>query len=83
MLEVHWPAEKEQLANRPIRVNNLPEVNNGWKGPGRYILPLVSAGAEYQVATVPRSPGYDRFDARIYEDTPVTREQLKQIRPSE
>lgn len=68
--------------DKPLVVTNLPQVSleNGWQGPGPYILPLVKEGDKYQVASIPRSPGYGGGWPRIYRVTPETILQLRQIR---
>jgi hypothetical protein len=75
-----------------IVVENLPEMGeeNGWDGPGRYILPLVKSSATrpdvFVVARIPRSPGYpsrlgdSHSRERIYPENPETRGQLEKIR---
>ena len=81
--EVHWPAGSADLVGKTITVANLPSVPSslGYRGPGEYILPLVSGEAphEYRIARLPRSPGFD-IDARlIYPLLPITRQQLEAI----
>src|SRR5207249_4785636 len=83
-----------------IRVDNLAECKRlpregedpkemplDWTGPGKYLLPLRTSGAEsYQVVVIPPSPGYPPRDSRgvprsatprIY---PVNDELLEQYR---
>jgi hypothetical protein len=82
--EVVWPrgADAPQLADKTVRVANLPKVSreDGWDGPGRYILPLVKSDDHYQLAPLARSPGLERSQPRIYRDTPETMKQLREIR---
>ena len=80
VVEVHWPAGQQQIARQDITVTNLPGAA-GFQGAGRYILPLVPGeGGEYQVAGLPRSPGFDGRSAHfIYPDTPLTRRQLDAV----
>src|SRR5438270_12803057 len=45
--EVHWPPEeREHLTGHKITVTNLAGLGHeeGWRGPGSYILPLVPDG---------------------------------------
>jgi hypothetical protein len=85
--EVLWP--QQQIARHKIgeelKVTNLAECRTDWIGPGEYILPLVqSAGKEFEVAAIPRSPGYVQVArSRIYPATDQTREQYKAIRNAE
>jgi hypothetical protein len=70
-----------------LLVGNLPKVNRGWSGPGRYILPLTRRRDGTCLLTrTPPSPGYpvetgsepaDRF--RIYHADERTLEQLRQM----
>jgi len=82
--EVCWPADKVgELAGRKVRIANLHRGVHGWTEPGLYILPLQASGADFQIATVPRSPGYDRGAVRIYAASPQNRQQLDHLpRPS-
>jgi hypothetical protein len=76
--EVHVPAEDSgKLAGQTIQVNHLE--TRGWAGPGLYILPLRRNGGRWEVAPVPRSPGYSRNQPMIYPLTPLTRRQLAEI----
>lgn len=83
---VAWPADgaAQKLAGQSITVANLAAVakEDGWDGPGSYILPLVKEGNEYQLAPVALSPGLSERKARprIYRATPQTLGQLTQIR---
>ena len=92
--EVHWPTHGEEaLIGKTIAVTNLPTVTaaEGWRGPGKYILPLVTDGAAYRVASIPYSPGYAPHtkdqngnviaihQIRIYPLTADTRRQLDSI----
>src|SRR5262249_33164991 len=83
VVEVFWPPRaRPQLADRSLIVTNLSQVTRaeGWTGPGRYILPLIADGPNYQVAAIPRAPGFDRSGGYpIYRDTPQTRHQLEEI----
>lgn len=86
--EVHWPASQQELVGKTIEVANLRHCrvpissdSREWPipGPGLYILPLIQRGEVYEVATIPRSPGFDglsRQDCRIYAATPQNRRQL-------
>ncbi len=92
--EVFWPKEGQRPApGETIAVANLPEcADQGWEGPGDYLLALkrTAAGANvtYAVAPVPRTPGYPigrqqpanrPGPPRIYWATPARVGQLKQI----
>jgi hypothetical protein len=78
--EVHWPAEKSQeLVGQTVRITNLGSFVQGWNGPGSYILPLQANGTDYQIAAIPRSPGFERLSLRIYTATPQNRRQLEHI----
>jgi hypothetical protein len=79
VVEVHWPAGRKDLAGQDIVVGNLTDpAVEGFHGSGRYILPLIAGkGGMYQVAGLPRSPGFERPPVFfIYPDTPLTRKQL-------
>ena len=92
--EVFWATggkEKLLTAGTKITVANLPECgpDQGWAGPGDYILALMTGTTgtkvtTYQVAPTPRTPGYPgaKMLPRIYPDTPSRRRQLKQIEAS-
>ena len=81
-----------ELKGKTITVLNLPEIprEDGWDGPGLYIIPLVKRPAgpdgatQYRVPEIPRSPGFphgkDRTDPRIYRATDDARRQLEDIR---
>jgi hypothetical protein len=63
---------------------NLCQCKDGWKGEGRYILPLTwHKPIGYLVTPIPHSPGYppgrDLPPCRIYPDTPETRAQLDHL----
>jgi hypothetical protein len=80
IVEVHWPNRQKSLVGQDIEVANLP-IADGFRGPGRYILPLIVGGNQgpYLVAGLPRSPGFNREAFFIYPDLPITREQLNTI----
>jgi hypothetical protein len=77
VVEVHWPPGKRELAGKDLTVLNLGSAT-GFQGPGRYIIPLTGGkDGVYEVAGLPRSPGFDRANTLfIYPDTPITRAQL-------
>jgi hypothetical protein len=77
--EVHWPKQAERLVGQEIEVANLPAAS-GWRGAGRYIVPLVQQDGVYLVASVPRSPGFVGLPPRIYPLTEATRAQLDEIK---
>jgi hypothetical protein len=66
--EVAWSRDgkDKDLEGKSISVPNLPEISreDGWEGPGRYLIPLVKkqAGADgatqYSVPGIPSSPGF-------------------------
>jgi hypothetical protein len=77
---VHYPAGSN-LAGQTIEVSNLPNCV-GWRGAGDYILPLIETDKGYQVAPLPRSPGFIGTQRsinppRIYRLTEETRAQLE------
>jgi len=83
--EVHWPAGGNELVGRTITVGNLAS-SSGFRGAGEYILPLTrdAKTGEYQVAGLPRSPGFASSWHLIYPVTPDTRRQLDAIpKPAE
>ncbi len=71
-------------AGQPLVVGNLSQVtqNDGWDGPGDYILALSMDGAGYTLAPIGVSPGFSSGSAppRIYRVTRDTRAQHKLIR---
>jgi hypothetical protein len=79
-------SSKPKLDDQDIRIQNLDHVGKqqGWQGPGVYILPLVKQGSDYVVASLPRSPGFEPAmrDAapRIYLRNEQTLSQLQAIR---
>lgn len=84
---VYWArAPQFKPENKEIDVVNLSRVTkeNGWQGPGDYILALVKSGNEYKLASIPRSPGFEpeARDAgpRIYPVNSQTLSQLAAIR---
>jgi hypothetical protein len=81
----HYRTESQkELKDKQIVVKGLTH-SEGWKGPGRYILPLVPIDSsdkdtqDYFVAGIPRSPGAPSLPARIYPVTAETIEQLESI----
>jgi hypothetical protein len=81
ILKVYWPtAPSPALPQGPILVTNLDRCL-GWTGqPGPYILPLVKDGANYRVAAVPPSPGFEGGLPRIYPVRTDTEAQLRTIK---
>lgn len=88
--KIHWPNQgREDLVDRTITVANLSALGreDGWNGPGTYILPLVpdprrADGKHFLIAPIPRSPGYEPGPirrGRIYPLTPQTLRQLETI----
>src|SRR5207244_5391360 len=81
------PADKVQ-PGAEIIVKNLESCGKeqGWGGPGEYILALANLlDGTFRVTQVPNSPGYpasplqaDRI--RIYPATPAALQQLQEIR---
>ena len=87
VIEVYWPEAKKELEGKELKVTNLAQAatedreGRGWKGPGRYILPLVQEpDGTYQLAPIPPSPGFSARKLLIYRETPHTRGQLREIR---
>ncbi len=96
LVEVLWPGDAPERKLKKLTVANLGEVSaqEGWQGPGRYVLPLdrkkqPDGSVEYEVASVGRSPGYPFGKAgiagrsgppRIYPATPEALAQEKRIR---
>jgi hypothetical protein len=92
---VNWSTGVKGLTvGQTITVDNLPDCgpDQGWAGPGRYILALVTSttakGVDYHVAPTPRSPGYPfgkntpanrPGPSRIYPATAARIRQLEQI----
>lgn len=81
--EIYWSSLPPQEL-RSTRVSNLSRLTaeDGWEGPGRYLLPLVKEHDHYRVASIPPSPGLDpRHERpRIYLVRPEMLEQLRVIR---
>lgn len=84
--EVAWARDAGQRPPEKLTVTvpNLADVKaqDGWTGPGLYILPLVKNGSGYSLAPFGASPGFSSATAapRIYPVTPQTRAQLREIR---
>ncbi|HLN32842.1 MAG TPA: hypothetical protein VK395_34245 [Gemmataceae bacterium] len=79
--DVHWPQTRaaEKLLHTTISVPDLLSCE-GWKGPGRYILPLVTNWkGSYEVAPLPRTPGFEGAKPRIYVENADTLKQLNSI----
>jgi hypothetical protein len=78
IVEVHWPLTRKDLEGQELQVINVGDPHvKGFQGSGRYILPLVPAGdGKYEIAPLPRSPGFGSAELFIYPDTPLAREQL-------
>jgi hypothetical protein len=97
VVRVVWAKEAgdKDLEGKTIQVANLPRIgrDQGWQGPGRYILPLQKGESgkadQFYVAPIPRSPGYPRpgknvladrpGPPQIYRATPEAEEQLEEI----
>lgn len=83
--EVVWVrGDTEKPPSQKIEITNLDHITqeDGWNGPGTYIIPLVTEGSTYRVAAIPASPGYGGGKPRIYRLTPAARTQLLEIRGS-
>jgi hypothetical protein len=93
VVKVVWPKSRRDEKLTSLTLANLADLSsqNGWQGPGRYILPLREnrRGAEnpYRLAEVGSSPGFPSLGSgtepvrrRIYPDRAETREQLQAIR---
>jgi hypothetical protein len=83
--EVLRPEDQSQkLTGKAIKVVNLTEAREDWRGPGEYIFPLVPSGEQkYEIAPIPRSPGYAGGGRpHIYPLTEETRKQYQAIHKS-
>src|SRR5262249_28297412 len=96
VVEVLWAQDKADLELQSLQVTDLDRKapGHGWKGPGRYLLPLEKKadspeGTVYKLAPVGRSPGYppprnamasSPGPDLIYPVTPETLRQEKEIR---
>ncbi len=80
--EVHWPHTKQAKNlehDATVEVPNLPSCD-GWKGPGRYIVPLITDWhGSFQVAPLPPSPGFESARPKIYLANPETVKLLDEI----
>ena len=93
---IYWPEDEKELESKTLEVAQLDKVTRklGWRGPGRYILPLKAVADVIEVAEVPRSPGFSGLARRngeedeegearpvtpIYRATPEAEQQLKEI----
>jgi hypothetical protein len=82
VVRIYKQPNAELAENSSITVFNLPQVttDDGWNGPGVYILALQKEDGGFRVAPIPRSPGFPgRERPRIYPTTPQTLEQLTEI----
>jgi hypothetical protein len=67
-------------AGEKIKVGNFAECD-GYAGPGRYVLPLVFAAGQAQVAAMPFDPGRSSDPKpRIYPDSDAVRRQFAELR---
>jgi hypothetical protein len=85
--EVIWPsALAGDLGGTELPVGNLA-LSEGWKEPGRYILPLTAVPSNgqntYRVTLIPRSPGFPPRGfigpPRIYPATPPALRELHDL----
>jgi len=68
-------------------IANLPDVDRGWSGPGRYIVPLThKRDGTWELTAVPITPGYPPKSSdepaerlRIYRAEARTLAQLRQL----
>lgn len=77
--QVYWPAgDPAKLQGRRVKVYDLPRAaEDGWKGPGLYLLPLTRVDDQsYQVVAVPPSPGYRQGQHLIY---PITEHNKREV----
>jgi hypothetical protein len=86
--EVVWSAPSAKVDGKQMQVRDLPDLGpeNGWNGPGEYILPLSvhkNGKEEYSVTLLPPSPGFfpkERDRKRIYPATLEPRQQLLELK---
>jgi hypothetical protein len=80
------PANQSEPKNLKVTVTNFGEAR-GWRGPGKYILPLQKAdvvGDKLELVPLPPSPGFpplkhpERVNPAIYPVTESTREQVRE-----
>lgn len=82
------PDDPNDWKGKTISVTNLPVVSReeGWQGPGEYILPLLPDGSSFRIAPLPSSPGFDATgrpsSLHIYPVNPQTQRQLEEIQQS-
>lgn len=83
---VHRPTgDPNGWTGKTLTVTNLPKVtlDQGWNGPGEYILPLLPDEAHFRVTPLPSSPGFDaagrHYPLRIYPANPQTLKQLDEV----
>jgi hypothetical protein len=87
--EVAWAGSAADIkAGDRINIPNLKGVgpDQGWRGPGDYILPLMKwKDGTYRITPVPPSPGYNPSASpgaiRVYPATEAARAQLAAISP--
>jgi hypothetical protein len=89
IVRVAWPRKDKDREGKSIEVSHLSSLGReqGWQGPGRYILALQRTGSakenRYLVAQIPHSPGYPRGGkpppTPIYSATSEAVEQLEEI----
>jgi hypothetical protein len=82
--DIVWPPSGEERPGKKVIIANLPKSGEqGWTGPGEYILPLTKVAQSgndiYRVAFIPRSPGYLGGAGRIYPATATARRELKDL----
>lgn len=75
------PDEKGKLSGRGIAVESLQAVGaeQGWAGPGEYLLPLEREKGGYRLVPIPPTPTFMRERLRIYRATADARAQLEAI----
>jgi hypothetical protein len=73
--------QRGDLNRKEITVRHLSDCGpqQGWTRPGEYILALNPLGPDFQLAPIPRSPGYAESLGRIYPANPHTRRELQDL----
>lgn len=90
VVAVPWAKSKQDRNLERFRIADFEvlDKDDGWQGPGRYLLPLkktiVDGAARYAIAPIPDSPGFSSSaltgHSRIYPDSADARRQLENMR---
>jgi hypothetical protein len=84
---ISWTADEadKKIQGSQIKIAHLSDCTweEGWQGPGEYLLPLMKLkDGGYQLAPLPPSPGFRRqIPGRIYLATPQVKRQLDDFLP--